>query len=363
MKKVIYVGEELYENKPLKEYVERDIVEKFDANIVEYFAQKDNKLHDKIVKKLASFHEVLILSSEQNYNFLSKILATLTGGSLELTEGELIPSTAIAYDKRSFIVQKEQTVINLLEVKQGVKLPSLLLDVRKEEEVFYLLDIDEESCRVLTAPLMKSFDVKIATTTLVDGLVMVRAKSKKYGNAAQFVKAIGSLFSTKIIPSDNLAGFVIEALRGAGKSVTFAESCTGGKIASWLVEESGASDVFLGSVVSYANIIKASWLDVQDETLKEHGAVSEPCVKEMAKGAVALSSSDYAVSVSGIAGPDGGSREKPVGTVYIGTLCKGDLPHAVRYNLNGDREYIQEQAKYAAIKGLIDCDRKLFQKK
>lgn len=99
-------------------------------------------------------------------------------------------------------------------------------------------------------------------------------------------------------------------------TLSAAESCTGGAVAARLTKYAGASEYFLGSIVSYANTLKRDLLGVEAELLEAHGAVSEACVRSMAKGALARTHSDYAIAVSGIAGPGGGSADKPVGTVW-----------------------------------------------
>ena len=101
-------------------------------------------------------------------------------------------------------------------------------------------------------------------------------------------------------------------------TITFAESCTGGLLAKTFTDIPGVSGVFLGSIVTYSNDMKMRFLGVGEDTLKKFGAVSKYTAEEMAKGARHIFSSDIAVSVTGIAGPDGGSRAKPVGLVYIG---------------------------------------------
>lgn len=111
---------------------------------------------------------------------------------------------------------------------------------------------------------------------------------------------------------------VIELLAARGKRLASAESCTGGLIASLLTEVPGASSVFEAGFVSYSNRMKEKLLGVSAETLEQHGAVSEAVVLEMAGGAILESGADYAVAVSGIAGPDGGTPDKPVGIVWIG---------------------------------------------
>lgn len=111
---------------------------------------------------------------------------------------------------------------------------------------------------------------------------------------------------------------VFKLLKEKGKTLSIAESCTGGKILSLFTAIPGASDILRGGVVAYSNELKKDLLSVSDSTLVKYGAVSRECAAEMAKGVHEISKSDYSISVTGIAGPDGGSDEKPVGSVWIG---------------------------------------------
>ena len=134
------------------------------------------------------------------------------------------------------------------------------------------------------------------------------------------------LFGDHIIGEGDLtlAQRVLQLLRERNATLTTAESCTGGLIASQLTRVPGSSEGFHAGFVSYSNAIKQSVLGVREDTLAQHGAVSEEVVREMALGALDRASADYAIAVSGIAGPDGGSPEKPVGTVWI---AWGDRNH------------------------------------
>jgi nicotinamide-nucleotide amidase len=132
-------------------------------------------------------------------------------------------------------------------------------------------------------------------------------------------KQLEALFGDHIIGEGDtlLAQRVLELLREQGKTLTTAESCTGGLIASMLTRIPGSSDAFHAGFVTYANDIKHSVLGVEQRELAEQGAVSEPVVRQMATGALERAQADYAVAVSGIAGPDGGTEDKPVGTVWL----------------------------------------------
>jgi len=141
---------------------------------------------------------------------------------------------------------------------------------------------------------------------------------------------------------------IINKLKEQNQTITFAESCTGGRIASKFTAISGVSSVLMGSAVTYANEIKSAWLGVREETLIKHGAVSSQCVEEMLTGILRMASADHAIAVSGIAGPTGGTEEKPVGTVYIG--IKNNNKTIIEHHLfQGNREAVQVEATATAI--------------
>lgn len=125
----------------------------------------------------------------------------------------------------------------------------------------------------------------------------------------------------------SLPEFIIKRLQSQNKTLALAESCTGGLIANSLVSIPGASSVFKGGIVSYSNESKIALLHVQESDLKLHGAVSAPVVEQMARNAQSVLGADYALSVSGIAGPEGGSELKPVGTVFIGIATPNGVWH------------------------------------
>ncbi len=141
-------------------------------------------------------------------------------------------------------------------------------------------------------------------------------------------------------------------LHAEGKKITTAESCTGGWIAETITEIPGSSAWFESGFVTYSNAAKKRLLGVKAETLAHYGAVSAETALEMAAGALAHSDADYAVAVTGIAGPDGGSPEKPVGTVFIAWQSKNGQSRVVREQLSGDRRQIRANAVKIAIGGV-----------
>jgi nicotinamide-nucleotide amidase len=144
------------------------------------------------------------------------------------------------------------------------------------------------------------------------------------------------------------AELVLSLLRERGLTLATAESCTGGLVAARLTDVPGASDVFLGSVVAYSNDVKAAELGVSEAVLRDHGAVSAEAAAAMAEGARARLGVDVAVSVTGIAGPDGGTEEKPVGLVYL--HASGPMgERRQRFDFPGDRATIRGRATVAAL--------------
>jgi nicotinamide-nucleotide amidase len=150
---------------------------------------------------------------------------------------------------------------------------------------------------------------------------------------------------------------LVDELAESRRVIALAESCTGGWIAKSLTDIPGSSDVFHYGIVSYSNGAKESLLGVQLATLEEHGAVSEAVVIEMARGAMQLSGADIAVAVSGVAGPDGGSKEKPVGTVWFAWAVRAGSKtrtSTVCEHFAGDRELVRELTVAYALQGALE---------
>ncbi|MBO5424643.1 MAG: CinA family protein [Lachnospiraceae bacterium] len=123
-------------------------------------------------------------------------------------------------------------------------------------------------------------------------------------------------------------------------TISTAESCTGGMISSAIVNVPGASSVLNEAIVTYSNAAKMKYLGVKEDTLNKYGAVSEEVAWQMVEGIAKEANADCAIAVTGIAGPDGGTKDKPVGTVYAGLYYKGDIK-VTRYNFKGDRYLIR----------------------
>ena len=158
------------------------------------------------------------------------------------------------------------------------------------------------------------------------------------------------LVATEDKPLEVLVG---EKLKAQGLTIATAESCTGGKLAVLLNKHAGSSAFYKGSVVAYSNEVKEHVLKVRKEYLEQYGAVSEQVVAAMAFGAMKLLDTDYAIATSGIAGPDGGTPEKPVGTVWLAIAHKDDAVYTHCLHLRGDRNTITDTTATLALVQLL----------
>ena len=192
-----------------------------------------------------------------------------------------------------------------------------------------------------------------------DGIIRLRLST--YGEATNEeidhqLSALQPLIFDYIIASEDLPLEVIlgNLLKQRGMTISTAESCTGGRLAAMLNAQSGSSAFYMGSVVAYANEVKEHVLGVQHDTLLKYGAVSERTVREMANGVRALMHTDYAIATSGIAGPTGGTADKPVGTVWIAWATPdGTSAECFHFGVAREREQITSRAVTTALVKLI----------
>jgi nicotinamide-nucleotide amidase len=150
-----------------------------------------------------------------------------------------------------------------------------------------------------------------------------------------------------------LAAKVGQHFKTQGKTLATAESCTGGGIAMIITEIAGSSAWFECGFITYSNTAKVQMLAVKPSTLEKYGAVSEQTALEMAIGALAYSTADCVIAVTGIAGPDGGSLEKPVGTVFIARCYRNETARGIRKQFFGNRHQIRMQTIQAALEWLL----------
>ncbi|MBE0492410.1 MAG: CinA family protein [Sulfurospirillum sp.] len=358
---LIILGNSLRPNTIFLQYIDSHVNQAIGEYEQCVFLDKSDKdIFLRLENILKSSQMTYIVASKDSFNLANKIIATLSEDSLVLKNDTLIPSKAQNFSKNSYLLESENFSVSVILAEETYGLPSLHVKQKEQNRVFSLIDLDEDAVKIFLEPLAATYEIKLATSTLIEGWVLVQAQTLKYGDRENFLKATKSLFPNKFIQEQNIAKFIVNTLSTYGKKIATAESCTGGSIASLITSVSGSSAVFDGGIVSYANEIKHAWLGVNEETLHHFGAVSEECLSQMLEGILDASKADFAVATSGIAGPNGGSESKPVGTVFVGAKGKNGAVLIERLLLRGDRAYIQKQSCYHALKLLLRVAEDLF---
>ena len=226
--------------------------------------------------------------------------------------------------------------------------------VKKYTGSFMICNTGEVAVARKTEPLLKNLPVEIAYTAIPGGTKLFLSSFDKKILDSSLHLAHG-IFSNNALPvgCTGAAEYIIDHLKSFGLTLGCAESCTGGLLANEFVTIPGASAVFKGSITAYANVIKQNLLSVPENLLAEYGAVSKECAEAMALGACKSLDCDCAISTTGIAGPDGGTPEKPVGLVFVGAAYR-NLCAVRQLNLRGNRRMIRERAVAGALNLLIE---------
>lgn len=242
----------------------------------------------------------------------------------------------------------EKRVMAYLKNKSGMVLKSRVLrlfGIGESRAAAMCDDIIKNQTNPTVAPYAKEGEVTFRITASAENeaaaeRLLDETAKEMYERLGEFIYGEGD--------GNSLANVVVKALKERRLTVATAESCTGGLIGKMITEVSGASEVYGFGFVTYANEAKMQLLGVKDKTLEAYGAVSEETAREMAEGARKVSGSDIAVSVTGIAGPGGGTDEKPVGLVYIGVSDKNGV-EAYRFMQHGDRERVRRKSALNAL--------------
>lgn len=357
---VIFIGSQYRSNTILYEYIKRTLVKSLiSIDKIAFFDDNDKALFLALETMLHSKSKLVLVCSKTSFSVVGRLLCTLTEDTQTVKDDMLLPSKTDVYTQDAYLLNYEQTQVNVMMAEVAKKVPELLFDELSHAVILNIFEESGSDIKLLLSPLAESFDIVFRVTMFIEGWYTVEASSLKYGELTGFISATSALLENKVIATTNILAYVIDRLQKNKKKVTTAESCTGGLIASLITKESGSSNVFDGGIVTYCNEKKIEWLGVDENILINHGAVSEETVLAMSQGAKDVAQADFALSVSGVAGPTGGSKEKPVGLVYL-SICTATLHKAFPLYLQGDRNYVQIQAAYHAIKTLILSDKKIF---
>ena len=299
-----------------------------------------------------------------------------TRGMKEITENNwkqaLVPEGASVVDNDNgtapgLILEEGEKIVILLPGPPGEMKPMFEKDIfpylnKKQPEVIVsemikICGMGESKVESMIRDLIeKQSNPTIATYAKI-GEVHLRLTAKAADEAAAkklmkpVIRELKVRFGGHIYTTDEMVTLeesVVGLLKEQQLTLTTVESCTGGLFTGRLVNVQGASEVLKQGFITYSNKAKRKLIGVKKLTLKEFGAVSDKTAKEMAKGAILTTGSDVAVSITGIAGPDGGTKEKPVGLVYIAVSVKGTM-QVEEYHFTGNRMKIRESAVTAAL--------------
>lgn len=313
------------------------------------------ELHQPSVKQIEEYFAKRGRTVSQN-NYKQ---AYFPKGSIVLPNNKgTAPGAILEHNNKIFIILPgpprelqpmfEEHVIPYLESKSSEKIISRVLKIYgigesdMEEKIKDLL-INQSNPTI--APLAGASELTIRLT----------AKTSRNEDPYKLIQPVEQKIRERLgdvvygVDDDTLESVVVNLLIESGKTIATAESCTGGLIAERITSIPGASQVFLQGVVAYSNQSKIERLKVSKDTLAKYGAVSHQTAEEMVKGIIETSGADIGVAVTGIAGPGGGSKDKPVGLVYIGISDKRGSLCVKKYNLLGDRKRVQQSSASLAL--------------
>ena len=360
MKKRLYlIGNIFRQNHAFRDYVLREIEVNGQLSSIEYFDEANRDFYAELSSRVLNREEVYVITNKKSFTLVGKLLCSITDDKLVLKDQILIPSKCEQSTSNSYMLEVKNSSINVLEVQESQELSALLITGKTTKQKLHFFEKQIKEVIELLKPLSKQFDVELSFSQIIEAWIEVEVTCNTYGSIDKFMQIAKQRYPAHIIVTNDLVQHIINATLDAKKKITLAESCTGGLLAYYFTSHAGVSSIFEGSLVTYSNILKENWLAVENSTLVANGAVSEAVVAEMCEGALSIAKADYALAVSGVAGPDGGSEAKPVGTVVIGVKSES-YEKVMTYHFNGDRNYVQHQSALSALKMLILGDKKVF---
>lgn len=361
--KVIAVGDEIVHNDMINSYLREFLSE----NRVEIEALYNYKIDNKKIflvleQLLNSSDETILIVADTTLAFItiSNLLIAITKDSKKSVMDMIIPSKASKCEKNSYLLEYGSNIINVLNCNfYSGESAKILLDMKYDRVTLNIFDTSIDKLSEVITKFRDNESIVLNAYYQTDEWIVLKATSDNSKLLSSLEDEL-TMNNISYINGENIAINIIKKLSEHGKKVVSAESCSGGLIAEFFTKCSGASDVFMGSAVTYHNEAKSAWLGVNVETLAKYGAVSKETVSQMLAGALSITpKANYALAVSGIAGPSGGTINKPVGTVIIGAKSKDNEIVRV-FNFSGDRVIVQQKAKYQAIKMLLELDSKIF---
>ena len=252
----------------------------------------------------------------------------------------------------TILIRVEDNIIVIKAISLFNKLESIIANPNRNVANFKLFGDEEALNRIEDELCQHAIITKVLPTWY--NVVVLDSEGEK------ILINLTKELNVKLLPIASVRASLIEYLTKKKKTLSIAESCTGGLLAYKFISKSGASNIIKGTMVTYSNEMKHKWLGVKEETLEKYGAVSKECVSEMVDGIKAKTGSNIAVAISGIAGPTGATNDKEVGLVYIG-LINDNYKEVKEFHFKGDRNFIQEQAARRAIEMIILSEKEFFE--
>ncbi len=320
----------------------------------------------KVFKRNLIFHENILEDMKQRWAKRGIVMPAINHNQALLPQGaKFFPNKngsavgiLIAEEGRTFIslpgVPREMEQIFLdsvvphlrgLNIGQALKIIKLRTTGVVESKLADILQADlklENGVRLAYLPAYSGVDLRVMAAA--DNAEEAGEKARKLERYLE--SKIGKYIYGK--DDDTLPAVIGQLLKDNDRTLAVAESCTGGQLGTILTSVAGASSYFLGGIISYSNNVKINQLAVDPQIIEQHGAVSQECATAMASGCRKLFDSEYALSITGVAGPDGGTDEKPVGLTYVG-LASTHEAYARKFNFGNTREANRARACYAAM--------------
>ncbi len=356
MKTTLFLfGETLIDDEAFARYAHRHLAAA--GVFVERTVRQERPEHGFLreLERARTLGPVFLLCDRERTDLVARELCDVFDDTVAARDEHVVPASAEILRPGYYRIAN----VHVLTVFPGYDLPALdLPDDSSSETLLHFFGDDLQNVRETIVSASATFRVRCRWSEPVKGWGRCRVFGGRFGDTRGMARFLCETFALSV-EADDIGAWLIETLQRRGKTLTFAESCTGGRLSAFLTAESGASAVFEGSLVTYSNRLKSEWIAVDEQTLETHGAVSKETVLEMSAGALEVAGASYAVAVSGIAGPTGGVPGKPVGTVFVAVRSENAV-NVERLQLHGDRNYIQEQTVLHALRMLLRLDPETF---
>ncbi|MBI4456016.1 MAG: competence/damage-inducible protein A [Acidobacteria bacterium] len=307
------------------------------------------KYHSEIVEQIKDRFRRLGRTMNEINKRQGFILETAT--ALENTEGTA-PGQYLKYEGRHiFLLPGPPQEMQPMIQRHLIPLLDQLGLRPASRKYFRIAELPESHVETLVAPIYRQYPEIHATILAAPGDIELFFRAEDDSSrlselADRITQVLGdSVYATEEITLEVVLAHLLKERRS---TLAVAESCTGGMLGEWITRIPGSSEFFLGGVIAYSNTLKSQLLEVPPKLLHRYGAVSAPIAEAMAEGMRKRVGSDYGVSITGVAGPSGGSEAKPVGTVFVG-YSDGEKKQSVRFHFLGDREVIRIQSTRAAL--------------